>query len=543
LKKAAEEDARIATEKQLKQDQEAAADALKKAEEEDARIATEKQLKHDQEAVDAIAFTLVENEKLQSYAKHIQSAFSDMDSIEFVDPSEALSPIHKREIYNLRQKMKEDQDKLYEMEMMMYRKQAIEDIKKRNRARLLSYGNASTDQDTILNLGNDTTEPVHETTSETTVSTTTTKSPTSTLDPGKICLPRDLHYCTIVTPAGLEFKSPSGMVGAGKKVVVDIKTPKLRDAMNGNILIIEIRDSNGHIYKLSDLSVDDVLHSLSIQQMNAAYVMKTSSEIRTFLDEVVKRLDIASILRLSGHPNDPIQMSEKQNGNKGLLVPFSPPSSSPSSPSQSKQLIQVSLVPSPSKQRKKYTLGQKNKASIRIQSQGRKMLAVTIVNRRRSQHKIAWKKQNNASIAVQTLFRGWCTRKEVFEEKIFPARQKRAVTLIQSVFRMFQIRTYLKGLNDSVFEEGTPRTEEELWAENQYHSATLIQKRTRGMTLRLQNSRKSNVNPGRDAKNDEHVQSYLQQKGEEAEAAEEAKRIRLEEQEEEKRQNKINKYS
>ena len=108
---------------------------------------------------------------------------------------------------------------------------------------------------------------------------------------------------------------------------------------------------------------------------------------------------------------------------------------------------------------------------------------------------------------------------------------------------MFQIRTYLKGLNDSVFEEGTPRTEEELWAENQYHSATLIQKRTRGMTLRLQNSRKSNVNPGRDAKNDEHVQSYLQQKGEEAEAAEEAKRIRLEEQEEEKRQNKINKYS
>ena len=43
---------------------------------------------------------------------------------------------------------------------------------------------------------------------------------------GDISLPSDLHYCTIVTPAGSEFKSPSGMVGAAKKVVVDIKTSK-----------------------------------------------------------------------------------------------------------------------------------------------------------------------------------------------------------------------------------------------------------------------------------------------------------------------------
>ena len=63
------------------------------------------------------------------------------------------------------------------------------------------------------------------------------------------------------------------------------------------IVIIEIRDSNGSIYNVSDLSVEDVLLSLSQQQRKAAYTMRSPWEIRCFLDEVVKRLDIASILR------------------------------------------------------------------------------------------------------------------------------------------------------------------------------------------------------------------------------------------------------
>ena len=43
-----------------------------------------------------------------------------MQSIEYVDPSIALSPVHVQEIHELRQKMLNEQEILYDVEMMAF---------------------------------------------------------------------------------------------------------------------------------------------------------------------------------------------------------------------------------------------------------------------------------------------------------------------------------------------------------------------------------------------------------------------------------------
>jgi len=314
-------------------------------------------------------------------------------------------------------------------------------------------------------------------------------------------LPRDLHYCTIVTPVSaitstttaIATISSSTMVGGSvvQKVVVDIKTPKYDDASAiEQILIIEIRDSNGSIYNVSDLSVEDVLLSLSQQQRKAAYTMRSPWEIRCFLDEVVKRLDIASILR---HANANATTDTTINNSQTFIAAAANTggatngsgSQLPTSSQTKKKMIKISLIPSPNKsQRRKSTLGEQDNAAIQIQGQARRAQASTRVKQiRRNQNK-AQIVSSEAAVGIQSMYRGWCSRKEVYDQKVLPILRNDATTKIQAEWRKFQIQATFAVLQDGLEQEGTPRTEDEIWEMLMYQGCIRIQSLVRGVLAR-----------------------------------------------------------
>ena len=168
--------------------------------------------------------------------------------------------------------------------------------------------------------------------------------------------------------------------------------------------------------------------------------------------------------------------------------------------SSSKKLIQVLLVPaspgSPSsyKEKKKSTLVEKDTAALRIQNQVRRVQAVDRVKQISKDQLHAVAVSGTAAEGIQSVFRGWCSRREVYNVKILPVLKNDASTKIQAEWRKFYIQSKMamwrdESLGEDDEEEETPRLESEMWEMLENYCAVKIQSYVRGMIVREEKKR------------------------------------------------------
>jgi hypothetical protein len=129
-------------------------------------------------------------------------------------------------------------------------------------------------------------------------------------------------------------------------------------------------------------------------------------------------------------------------------------------------------------------------AALRIQNQARRVQAADRVEQVRAHRAHAAAASEIAAEGIQSVFRGWCSRREVFNTRVLPMIKEEAVTKIQAEWRKFHVQSKIAALQESLEDEGTPRSESEMWQALEERSTVKIQSLLRGAIVRKKRERK-----------------------------------------------------
>ena len=472
-----------------------------------------------------------ENEKSQ------EDGSTDSVKVHYVHRSKVISPVQQREIDNLRKQMEEEEEALFESEILAYRKKAIQEQIKRNRRKLRRCGSqisSNMNPLQVLGIENDndgfissrpssrgSSRPTSAASSHSSRPSSAASSrsrpssrygsrnkkpllriikPVSNEDKKKkedsekqkklIRLPADLHYCTVLS--GPKNKAN----GVSERYAIDIRkarrareyntrrkakdVPNDEDSagkMDHTFLSISLRTSDGKCFQFLDLDILDFVGEKEYQQ-SELLSLASAYEIRCFLDKLVLKLDFSAIYQdnetMLVRDYDANEVIEATSKKSDIQLG----SSSHIITNQGK--VRLALKPN-IRQKVRRTLADQEAAAIKLQCLARRTEAEATVKKYRKEIQQQIEVSSDAALSIQNMFRKWCAWKK-YVEMSRPIIEEDATIRIQAAWRKYYIQTRMQVFGESA--DLDMRSDLEVWEELKSHCATLIQALIAGFLVR-----------------------------------------------------------